>query len=81
MTVKPHDWKRVLWLTLKLVHEPEFYGSVNLNKVANEAFAVKANAVRTYVNCVTFEAKNRCARAMYQMVYLDNCISCEAYMI
>jgi len=33
MSVKPHDWKHVLWLALQLIHEPEFHRPVNLSKL------------------------------------------------
>ena len=41
MTVKPHDWKHVLWLALQLVLEPEFHRSMNLKYAEDEDFAVK----------------------------------------
>ena len=69
MTVKPHDWKHVLWLALQLDLEPEFHRPVKLNKLrmrillwskaAVEDFAAKANAVRTVCDLRDFQSEKQ----------------------
>jgi len=60
------------------------HASMNCKKAADEDFVVKVNAIRTYsrvsIACDLCDFRSKKQACDVANGYLDNCISCEAYM-